>query len=144
MKRSIIKRSGGTLMKISLQRKSSSLKSSGSTRRKVKSPEEKKEQQDQYNADWEFYKKIWDSRWCTNERPVGWWHICESCKQQIWGELKSLYIDHILEKSVFPQLRYEPDNIAILCTDCHSSKTNGIVNSVYKNRIEKAKKEFGV
>lgn len=115
-----------------LKRKPGSLKKGGFIKKKSKTPEQKKEQQDQYEKDWIFYEEMWN----TKE------HICASCDKPIWGELKSLYIEHVLEKSVYKHLRYEPNNIAIICSDCHSKKTAGFPTEQYKQVIEKAKKEL--
>lgn len=129
------------MKRIPMKRTSGSLKrSSGPIKKRKKTQEEIDTQKEEYERDWSFYRV----QWALREEKIGWnrFHICESCKQQIWGELKSLYMDHILEKSVYPELRYEPRNMAILCEPCHTRKTNGDVNVVYKQRIEQAKREL--
>lgn len=59
--------------------------------------------------DREFYKEIW------NERP----HVCEECSSLLGDFFTSVYCSHILAKGAFPTLRYNKENINILCLNCH-------------------------
>jgi len=120
------------LKRTPIQRKPGTLKKTGKIKPRKKSDEEKQEQKDRHEKDWVFYEEMWN----TKE------HICASCDKPIWGELKSLYIEHILEKSVYKHLRYEPNNIAIICSDCHSKKTAGFPTEQYKQVIENTKREL--
>lgn len=115
-----------------IQRKPGTLKKTGKIKPRKKSDEEKQEQRDQYEADWIFYEEMWN----TKE------HICASCDKTIWGELKSLYIEHVLEKSVYEHLRYEPKNIQIICSECHSKKSAGFATLKYQEIINKTRKEL--
>ena len=103
-------------------------------RKKPKSEEQKEMDRLTREADMMFYMKIWTRRE----------HVCASCDTYIYGEMKPLYMDHICEKSVWEHLRYEPDNIAILCGDCHHAKGSGFVNEKYRKLIDKTKKKFGI
>lgn len=67
-----------------------------------------------------FYLSIWEER--KDSKGL---HSCEVCDEPIYGEPLTLYFDHLLEKSKFPQFRHTKENVAIVCGDCHSSKTNG-------------------
>lgn len=122
MIRKPMKRSGGIL------------KRGGPIRKKSKSPLEKKEQQDQYEKMWELFNLHWSIR------P----HVCESCDLKLWGENKSIYHHHLLEKSVgkYKHLIYNIDNLMLLCGDCHTRVTNGYPSDKVKERTEKAKEEL--
>lgn len=78
----------------------------------------------------EFYEEIW------NERP----HICDSCGAQLYGELRSIYIEHLLEKNVYPEFKFEKRNIILVCFDCHGDKTNGFPTRRHKRLIDMAYK----
>jgi hypothetical protein len=43
--------------------------------------------------------------------------ICERC-----GE-KANQVHHVLEKYIFPALAFEPDNVLVLCSQCHGLAT---------------------
>ncbi|MEK6879613.1 MAG: HNH endonuclease signature motif containing protein [Nanoarchaeota archaeon] len=87
----------------------------------------------QLHDDWHFYLEIW------NERP----HLCENCGQWLGNEPLTLYFDHLLEKSKYPDLRYEKENIMLLCWQDHSSKTNGFPPEKVKQNIIKICEKFG-
>ena len=82
--------------------------------------------------DMEFYNRIW------NKRP----HKCEVCGKELGNELSTGYMDHLLEKSSYPDLRHEEDNIIVVCLDCHYLKTNGFPKPLHQEAIEKAKERF--
>lgn len=79
--------------------------------------------------DMSFYLKIWLAR------P----HVCTFCKCDLGVKPKTYYFDHILEKQAFPGLRHDEENIQLLCLECHSNKTNGIVPAWFKTEKEKLK-----
>lgn len=76
--------------------------------------------------DHDFYNEIWD------ERP----HVCGNCGQFLGNEPLTLFFDHILEKSKYPEYRHNKDNIWLLCWQCHTNKTNGIYSNVMKDKIK--------
>ena len=80
----------------------------------------------------EFYFKIW------NSRP----HICVSCGCSLGNELRSYHIEHLLEKSKYPELIDEPLNIMLVCLDCHTKKTNGNPTKKHQEEINKVKELF--
>ncbi|MEY4335004.1 MAG: hypothetical protein RLZZ196_3754 [Bacteroidota bacterium] len=47
-----------------------------------------------------------------------------------------------IEKSTHPELRYEPDNIAIVCMDDHGCKTNGFPKEKHQELVNIAKEKF--
>ena len=81
----------------------------------------------------EFFLSIW------KKRP----HRCENCDAHLGSEPLSYMFDHILEKSKYPDLRYEEENICMLCLDCHSDKTNCKLSDFMKEKIKKIKEIFG-
>jgi len=81
----------------------------------------------------EMFLDIW------KKRP----HRCENCDTHLGSEPLSYMFDHILEKSKYPDLRYEEKNICMLCLDCHSDKTNCKLSNFMKEKIKKVKEIFG-
>jgi hypothetical protein len=56
----------------------------------------------------------------------------------------SWMFDHLLDKSVYPHLKYEKDNIFLVTFDQHQLKSNGFAHPVHQKAIEKAKKRFNI
>lgn len=56
-----------------------------------------------------FYKEVWDAS------P----HVCQECSKKLGKEPLTLFFHHLLPKRNFPQFRHTPENIIILCADCH-------------------------
>lgn len=79
--------------------------------------------------DHEFYNEIW------NERP----HVCGNCGHFLGQEPRTIYFDHILEKSKYPEYRHTKENIWLLCWDCHTNKTNGIYSDTMKSVIKETR-----
>src|SRR5689334_16730504 len=78
-------------------------------------------------TDMAFYLKVWMAR------P----HKCEECKTNLESKPRLYNFDHILEKQSHPELRHVEDNIQLLCLQCHSTKTNGILSPRMKELTEK-------
>ena len=116
-----------------LKRKSGPISSKKTFIKKKKPTAEKKQQsEEQRERDKVFYTDIW------KERP----HRCVVCNAALGSEMKTIYMDHLLEKSTHPHLRYESENIAIVCLNCHESKTNGFPKEKHLKLIEEAKEKF--
>ena len=81
----------------------------------------------------EMFLNIWKKRT----------HRCENCDVHLGSEPLSYMFDHVLEKSKYPDLRYEEENICMLCLDCHSDKTNCKLSDFMKEKIKKVKEIFG-
>lgn len=81
----------------------------------------------------EFFVDLWKKRA----------HRCENCDAHLGSEPLSYMFDHVLEKSKYPDLRYEEENICMLCLDCHSDKTNCKLSDFMKEKIKKVKEIFG-
>jgi 5-methylcytosine-specific restriction endonuclease McrA len=73
-----------------------------------------------WGKDTKFYKsKAWKNlrNQKINDNP-----LCELCLQHsIINEAK--YVDHILNRLIFPDFELEYDNLQSLCPTCHSQKT---------------------
>ena len=63
-----------------------------------------------FEQDKDFYKEIWAAS------P----HTCQECNCKLGKEPLTIFFHHIMPKSIYPQFRHEPSNIAILCLECHS------------------------
>lgn len=82
---------------------------------------EKKKKQEAENrrtleADKLFYLEIW----------VASPHVCGECDRKLGREPLTLFFHHLLEKRNYPEFRYTPENIAILCADCHTQAETDI------------------
>ncbi len=121
-------------------KRSNALQSKGTLKRKStikvrkKTIEELEDIRVQQQRDEAFYSALWASK------P----HKCQICDSKLTGEINRCYFDHILEKQTYKHLRYEEDNIAIVCMDCHSRKTAGFINEDYRKIINEAKIRFNV
>ena len=82
----------------------------------------------------DFFISIWKKRE----------HRCENCNTYLGTEPLSYMFDHVLEKSKYPDLKYEEENICILCLNCHSNKTNCKLSDFMKKKIKKVKERFQV
>jgi len=45
-------------------------------------------------------------------------HICVNCGVFIY-EAKAINFSHIKPKGLYPELKYDPNNIEIVCSNCH-------------------------
>lgn len=120
------------MKRVPLKRKPGPIGKKTTIKRKAPSIEKIQASVEQKEKDREFYNKIWASR------P----HRCVVCNAPLGSEMKTAYMDHLLEKSVYPELRYEEDNIAIVCLDCHGCKTNGFPKFKHEELINNAFNKF--
>jgi 5-methylcytosine-specific restriction endonuclease McrA len=63
-----------------------------------------------FAADKDFYLEIWIAS------P----HVCQECNKKLGKEPLTLFFHHLVPKSSHPAFRHTPENIMILCPDCHS------------------------
>lgn len=132
MKKVPLKRSTPLKKSNSLRPGNSKLKP-GKIKVKAKTEEQKKEKQEQYERDVKFYtEEIWD------KRP----HYCEACEVYLGNEPNLCFFDHLLPKSKYPELRYEPGNIFLCCPTHHSEKESGFPHPKHLEAIIKAKELF--
>lgn len=68
------------------------------------------EQKDLLKLDKEFYKEVYAAspHWCWN------------CGCKLPKEPQLFMFHHLLPKSQYPQFRHTPENICVLCLECHS------------------------
>jgi 5-methylcytosine-specific restriction endonuclease McrA len=99
-----------------------------SAKQKIKDVEKREYANKQFNL---FYN-IW-----AKKR-----HYCESCGLWLGNEPKSVFFDHLLEKSKYPEFALLEENIYICCLDCHSKKTNGFPTENHKKAIDNIKNNF--
>lgn len=71
-------------------------------------------------------------------------HVCEVCNAYLGSENKSIYHDHLLEKSKYPELRFVIENLLLVCFECHQCKTNGFPKIKHQEYINKAYKFFKI
>jgi len=69
---------------------------------------------------------------------------CEVCDKQLYGDNNTMYHDHALEKSKWKNLKFEIDNLILVCPDCHSSKWTPKMSEKYKQLIIEIKKHYGI
>jgi 5-methylcytosine-specific restriction endonuclease McrA len=81
-----------------------------------------------------FFMSIWRSRL----------HECEICLAKLGDEPLSYMFDHLLEKSTHPNLKFEKENIALVCLECHDKKSRGIISEKYQERINFVRTKFNV
>ena len=81
-------------------------------------------------------KQLFELHW--KSKP----HNCQVCELKLGSENLSIYHDHILEKSKFPELRFELENLILVCFSCHQKKTNGFPEPKHQEFINKAKLKF--
>lgn len=63
-----------------------------------------------FQEDKEFYAEIWS---CSP-------HVCQDCNKNLGREPLTLFFHHLLPKDIYDQFRHTPENIMILCPDCHT------------------------
>jgi 5-methylcytosine-specific restriction endonuclease McrA len=89
--------------------------------------------QEQKKADVDFYMDKWLSR--TSD-------LCEVCGAVI-HQPHTWNFHHLLPKAKYPLLRYDIDNVAIVCLQCHDQMhlMSGRITS-FDNRIEELKQRI--
>lgn len=96
------------------------------TKKKYKNTPEEREKM------WNFFLEIW------KERP----HYCQITGKWLGNQPKSWHFDHLLEKSKYPELAFEKDNIILVDFEVHELKTNGFPLPKHRELIEQAKQKF--
>lgn len=91
--------------------------------------------QTQLQKDKLFYLNVWKERFYVTlsfgEEIMIQSPRCQVCKKRLGEEPNLTFFHHILEKRNYPELRHVIGNIAILCTDCHSSYESNPLNVPY-------------
>lgn len=81
----------------------------------------------------EFFLQLW------KKYPK---HECENCGKWLGKEPLSYMFDHLLEKSKYPDLAKEEDNIMLVCLECHDNKTRGFLTDLVRQKIEKVRNKY--
>jgi hypothetical protein len=106
----------------------------------VKRTENQKEkieiQRQETDKQFRFFLEIWE------ERKIGGRNYCEVTGEILQLQPLSIYFDHLLEKSSYPQFRFDKRNIAIVNGNVHALKTNGFPLPKHKELIEEAKRKL--
>lgn len=87
-----------------------------------------------YNQQLDLFSIHW------NSKP----HKCEVCNIYLGEENKTIFHDHLVEKSKYSQLRFEIKNLILCCFECHSEKTNGFPKLKHQEFINKAYEYFKI
>lgn len=140
LRKTPIKRTAGTLNRNStlksagkgLNKANKTLKKGSGLKSKPVSEEVKNQRKEQQEADWKFYSQIWSERE----------HKCIVCNRYLGEEINKACIDHLIEKSSHPELRYESENVVLVCIDHHAAKTNGFCHLTHQIEIDRAKIRF--
>lgn len=79
---------------------------------KVSKKRQKKleDQKDLQKKDRDFYMEVWHAS------P----HKCQNCDRRLPKTPSNWMFHHLLPKAKYPKFRHTPENISILCFDCHS------------------------
>src|SRR5689334_4062258 len=103
---------------------------------KVSKKRQKKlaEQKITAEKDADFYKEVYAAS------P----HRCQNCDCKLPKTPSNWMFHHLLEKRNYPQYRYVPENIMILCLECHSkAETNMDFAPKVRLRREEAERNCG-
>lgn len=115
--------------------KTGGLKNSGKKLgRKKLSEEEKMENQIAIDRMWALFEEVFNERGPYSQIDGTY----------LGKELRSWMVDHLLEKSQYPHLKYEKDNLFLVTFEQHQKKTNGFPYPIHAEAIEKAKQRFGI
>lgn len=74
------------------------------------------DQKEMSKLDEAFYKEVWAAS------P----HKCQNCDCKLPRTPYNWMFHHLLEKRNYPQYRHVPENIMILCLECHSKAETNI------------------
>lgn len=96
-----------------------------SAKQKLKDVEKK----EYTNKQFQMFFNIWSKRR----------HYCESCGLWLGNEPLSIFFDHLLEKSKYPEFALIENNIYLCCGECHTRKTNGFPTENHRKAIKNIK-----
>ena len=104
-------------------------------RKRKKDMEEIEKQRKENEKMKNLFLEIW------NERLP---HKCENCGKFLGKEPKTYMFEHRLEKSKYPELKYEKDVIKYTCLECHDRKTRGFLSPLEDMQIKQLKKQYNI
>ncbi len=108
--------------------------------------EQIQENKEEIEKMWALFNEHWDAKMKIDILLGIVYRSCESCNTALFGENKSLYHDHLLEKGnpLYEHLKYEIENLYLCCGDCHTKKGNGFPTENHKKAIDAAKKRYNI
>lgn len=62
------------------------------------------------------------AKFLKDKRTHEGYYVCESCNRWVYA----ITVDHKKKRSTHPELVFEPDNLQLLCIDCHDRKDSGL------------------
>jgi hypothetical protein len=80
----------------------------------------------------ELFMEIW------RERP----HYSQVSGKWLGKEPSSIFFDHLLVKELYPQFKFEKENILLVTADEHVERTSGWPKPKHQEFIDEAKKKF--
>lgn len=80
-----------------------------------------------------FFLSIWNKRK----------HYCENCKKWLGNEPLSYMFDHVLPKYKHEDLKFEKENIILVCLECHDNKERGFITDFIREKIKIISEKFG-
>ena len=91
-----------------------------------------KEKEREYSMEdlFSLYRRLWN-KLGTNK-------FCSICNTPIYGDIKTIYFDHLIEKNGRPDLALMEWNIAFCCENCHYKKNTGFALEKHKELINEA------
>ena len=87
------------------------------------------EKKEYTNKQFQMFFNIWSKRR----------HYCESCGLWLGNKPLSIFFDHLLEKSKYPEFALIENNIYLCCGKCHTRKTNGFPTENHRKAIKNIK-----
>lgn len=84
-------------------------------------------------GEWDMFLEIWSK---TKH------HNCEKCNRDLGRVPAPIYFSHIVPKSKSNALRLDPNNIELLCGDCHSKYEFGTIDQIKSMNNSERMKEY--
>jgi hypothetical protein len=114
--------------------KTGGFKTSTKLKRKKKSQEEIEQNKAETAKMWALFEEVFRERGPYSEIDGTY----------LGSELKSWMVDHLIEKSIHPELKYEKENLFLVTFDQHQRKSQGFPDPIHAEAIQKAKQRFGI
>ena len=67
---------------------------------------------------------------------------CRQCGAYLPTEVNTACLDHLLEKSIHPEIKFLEENIYLCCIDCHTKKTGGKPGADHKLALEEFRNKY--
>jgi len=82
-----------------------------------------------------------------HQAMYNWWlkqpkNECMACGCKLPNDFHTWMVDHLIEKSTYPEFALDERNFFLICFEDHSAKTNGFARPKHIEAIRKAKIEL--